>query len=274
MTDCGYWLGHPGHLLRVDGGHGRLARTWASPVTIHDGGAAPRYALAATRRQPRSWDITLENSLVTEIGALHELATGLTGPFMLVDPWAQVTNVLPVEASTVSASGLPRVGGYDLADGGHVATAAHNPDATSNPMDARVWAGAGPVLPGRKVTAGLYLGSAFDAYVQLMFVDANNGPISWVDGGTVTGVDRLRRSTVTGTAPVNAVAAYVLGIRAQYLAQASLTWTDAPTEWGIGGLAQQCVIEEVGDDIHYAVPGPRASMRRLSTSFRVSEVGV
>lgn len=271
MSDCGYWLGHPGHLLRVDGGHGRLARSWASPVTVHDGRAAPRYAHASTRRQPRSWDVTVENSFVEEVNGLHELATGLSGPFMLVDPWAQVTNVLTVEASLVQAPGLERVGGFDLAGGGHVASAALNSTATAATAIA---AGDGPVLPGGTVTGSMWLASAFAARVRVRFLDADQNSLSVHDGPAVTGMDRMRRSTVTATAPAGAVAARVGAVGGQYHARAALTWTDTPTEWGIGGLAQQCVIEEVGDDVHHAVPGPSASLRRLSVSFRVTEVGV
>ena len=266
---CGYWLGQPGHLMHIDGGHGQLVRSWDSHVTIHDGGAAPKYAHINPRRGGRVWAVGLEHSQTREISNLHEVAL-LGVEVMMVDPWAQVTNVLTPEASLVQAPGLERVGGFDLADGGHVASAALNSTATAATAIA---AGDAPVLPGGTVTASMWLASAFASRVRVRFLDADQNSISVHDGPAVTGMDRMRRSTVTATAPAGAVAARVGAVGGQYHARAALTWTDTATEWGIGGVALRAVVHEVRDDIAYAVPGASESLRRAHAAFTVTELG-
>ena len=53
MTEgCGgYWLGHPDHLIRIDGGHSGLGRSWQPRVSIHDGGLAPSFAFSHPQRR-------------------------------------------------------------------------------------------------------------------------------------------------------------------------------------------------------------------------------
>lgn len=268
-----YYLGQPGHLLQVDGSHGGLVRSWSDGVTIHDGGEAPRYAHLGTRRQGRTWQVGLDFAHTREISALHELHSSLTAPFVMVDPWAQVTNVLTPEASLVLSSSLPRVGGMLTIDGEQVPSMAYNATASASNV-APVWAGAGPVLPGHEHTASVWTAGPYASNAQLLWADANNQPISWFNGPTVTGSDRLRRATVTATAPANAVAAYTIAVRARYVARAALTWTSEPTDWGIGGYAQQAVITDVQDGILHAVPGSDERMRRAGVSFTITELGV
>lgn len=282
MVDCGgYYLGHPGHLLRIDGSHGGLVRDWQDTITVHRDGLNPTYAFASPRRGGRVWSFTLDNALVDEISPLHELITATPAPLMMVEPWAQVTNVLPPEASMFIGSAvfgdpLQVGGGYDIAGGGHVARHAINPSAQSG-AEALVQAGVAPVRPGSTVTASTYVASRYGATVGIAWYGSSGSMLSHsaTSAPAPADVSRLHRVSVTHTAPAAAVGAGVLVRRGEYMARAALTWTDHLTEWGIGGLAKQCVILGVSDRVDMAVPGAgNASLRRTATSFTVEEIAV
>lgn len=272
MTD-GYYLGPPGHMIRIDGSHAGLVRGWGSPVTVHDGGLAPSYAFRSTRRPRRQWRIGLDLCTPDEVAGLHELLMSPAASLVLVDPWAQVTNVLSPEASVLRSAPagyvpLPRVGGYDLDGGGRVLSAAYNADPAVG-----IIAGDGPVLPGGTVTASMWVGSPVTARVRVRFLDAAGASISYVDGSPVSGLDRLRRSIVTASVPSNAVAARVGGTGIQVAARAALTWTPHALPWDVGGAALRCVLGEVENGIEYAAQ-TLTGQRRTSSSVTVTEVGL
>lgn len=268
-----YRIGQPGHLLPIDGSHAGLVRGWRDVTTIHDQGLAPAWAFMSRRRPGRVWRIGLEHSRVEEISNLHELYVSQSAPFMLVDPWAQATNVLTLRGSLIDVSGVSVVGGYDLADGGHASVAVRN-DAASVESPSSMWAGMGPVLPGRAVTASAYIGAPWPCHVELIFLDAAQQSLGAHWSPTVTGLGRLQRVHVTATPPAGAVAAWVLINNAQVAARAALSWTTGPTAWGIGGVAQQALITDVSDNVEIAVPDPSSHLRLMGTSFTVTEVGV
>ena len=268
-----YRIGQPGHLLPIDGSHAGLVRGWRDVTTIHDQCLAPAWAFMSRRRPGRVWRIGLEHARVEEISGLHELYVSQSAPFMLVDPWAQATNVLTPRGSLIDVSGVSVVGGYDLADGGHASVAVRN-DAASAGSPSVTYAAAGPVLPGRKVTASAYVGAPWPCRVGVAFLNANMGTMTGYWSPTVTGLGTLQRVHVTATPPAGAVAAWVIINNAQIAARAALSWTDGPTSWGIGGVAQQAVITDVSDNVEIAVPDPSSHLRLMGTSFTVTEVGV
>ena len=271
MSDCGgYWIGTPGHLIRIDGSHAGLTRSWRPSVRIIDGGLAPSFAFRGTRRPGRQWVIGLDMCTPDEIAGLHELLMSPAASLMMVDPWAQVTNVLSPEASVFVGAGTP-IGGYDIQGGGHVTRAVSNPAA----VDSLAYLGSGwaPVIPGRPVTASALVAGTLQPLVTLWWRDAKGSLISTThDSPRVpAGLGSLRLASVTATPPANAVAATVTPAYAQVAARAQITWTDTVHEWGIGGAALRCVIEETSDAIEYAVPG---GIRRTSHAITVTEVGV
>ena len=119
-----------------------------------------------------------------------------------------------------------------------------------------------------------YIGAPWPCHVEVIFLDANQQSLGAHWSPTVTGLGRLQRVHVTATPPAGAVAAWVLINNAQDAARDALSWTDGPTAWGIGGVAQQAVITDVSDNVEIAVPNPSSNLRLMGTSFTVTEVGV
>lgn len=269
------YLGNAGNLLPIPVRPGSLTRTWTSPVAVVDDGL-PR-AQVAPQRPYRSWRVQIPPSGLSgmrDVAGLHELLVTTTPPWLLADPLAQVSNLLTPEASVVtSVAGLSRGGGWDTSDGQRVGSVALNPAASSS-NEAPVVVGSAPVLPGRSVTAAAYLASLVPASVRLTWLTSSGGAISSVTSAAVTGMDRLRRAVVTAAAPGNAAAAQVVAVGAQVVARASLTWTTGPTQWAIGGLAQNVVIVgDVVDDVQRASSTATADEHRaIDLSFTLQEV--
>lgn len=280
MTDCGgYYLGPPGHMIRIDGSHAGLARGWGSPVTVHDGGLAPSYAFRSTRRPRRQWRIGLDLCTPDEVAGLHELLMSPAASLVLVDPWAQVTNVLSPEASMfigspVFGDPLQAGGGYGIAGGGHVARHAINPSAQSG-GEALVRAGIAPVRPGSTVTASTYVASRYGATVGIFWFGSSGSVLSLSEASAPAPADvsRLHRVSATYTVPAAAVGAGVVVRHGEYMARAALTWTPHALPWDVGGTALRCVLGEVEEGIEYAMTTP-AGQRRTSSSVTVTEVGL
>ena len=270
--DGAYYLGRPGNLHPIDGGFGGISRKWNDKTTIRYTAAGQPRAQVADTRPYREWSFTVDNSLPEQYAAIHDLITTDPGPFVMAEPYAQVTNLLTPEASTFSSlMNYNRGGRWRTSDGGAVPHVILN-DAASPTNEAQLWTGAGPTPPTpRPMTASAYIGGT-DAWVIMMFVDMDNNWIEWVNSERITNLSSLQRVSVTATPPSNAVAAHVIASRASVAARAALTWTDRPMDWGIGGLAQQCVVHGVSDDVGQAGYGA-AWTRRVSTSFTVTEVG-
>lgn len=272
--DGAYWIGRPHNLMRIDGGFGSISRDWTDNTKItYTAAGSPRAQVPVTRPY-RVWDFQLSDALSRQYSLLHELLVTDPGPHVMVDPHTQVTNVLTPEASVLTRqTNYARAGRWRVEGGGWVSSALLNP-AASPTNEAQVWAGAGPVNPeGGPHTASMLIASNYEADVQIVFVDANNSILTWFASAPSTGYDFLRRVSVTATPPPNTVAAHVVARRAEVVAQASLTWTEHPTDWTIGGLAQRCVITGVSDTVQQAGFGTNESRRRVSVSFSVNELG-
>ena len=270
--DGAYYLGRPGNLHPIDGGFGGISRKWNDKTTIRYTAAGQPRAQVADTRPYREWSFTVEDSLPEQYAAIHDLITTDPGPFVMVEPYAQVTNLLTPEASTFSTlHNYNRGGRWRTSDGGAVPHVILNPNASPT-NEAQLWTGAGPVPPTpREVTASAYV-SGTDAWVILMFTDMDDNWIEWANSPTVTSLGSLHRLSVTATPPSNAVGAWVIAARANVAARAALTWTPFATDWTIGGLAQQCVVTGVNDTVGQAGYG-RGWTRRASVGFTVTEVG-
>lgn len=279
--DGSFWLGRPGNLLRIDGGHGSIDRAWNSSTTMHTTAAGQPRAQTSPLRPFREWDVELDPSFVRQHAGLHELLVTDPGPHVFVEPWAQVTNVMTPGGSVLTdQSQLTEYsfgGGWDIATDDpdnpydRVSRVLLNPAAQGG-NDAFVYCGYGPVLAGQTVTGSAYLASESDASILLFYYDANGDYIRWDQSETVTGFGRLHRVSVTGQAPPGTVAARVVAAKAEVVARPAITWTDRVMDWGIGGLAQQCVITDVSDGVLQAGHGSR-TRRRAGVSFTIRETG-
>ena len=132
-----------------------------------------------------------------------------------------------------------------------------------------------PVWTGRAVTASAWPGTAraAGAQVYIEWLDAAGSPLSFSYGDYVTGMDVLRRSTVTATPPAGAVACRIVIRYAELIAQPQVTWTDHPIEeWSPGNGADMVVVTGLSRDTEFAVPDQYA-LRRGDYDIKFQEVG-
>ena len=285
-TRGGYWLGHPGALYPI------VDRTDELPVADVDepllstslgGGVRSR---ERRNRPGREWRVQISDARVDEIAHVEHLLAATLGPYVWVDPYAQVTNLLLPEESVGNATTPPLAFGGAGAMAGRpdrvVTTVRSNSAATFGSVGlVRVGSvPAPPVWSGRKVTASALLSTARSngAYVVLYWLDGSGSQIGTGDmGNAVTGMDGLRRSTVTAAPKPGAVSCRIGIVYAERIARPQVTWTDGPVDWGIGAGAHRVTIHSMERTRGLAVPdqGGRsmAGMRRTGLAFTVREVG-
>lgn len=268
---AGFWIGHPGALLPLPGVKGELSRTVERSVSYAVSAAGVRRAYRSARRAPlREWKVTIPGMMADEAAALHELLMHTDPPFVWVDPWARVTNVLTPAAAGLEATVpvLPQVGRQPLDGGGFAAIGAANPSGVV------VRVQPAPVVPDLPVTVSAYLAASGPGYVAAVLLDSSGTPIaSPVNSASVTGTDVMRRASVTLSGlPVNAAAVEIRVHGASVVARPAVTWTESVREYGPGGGAGQVVLsglDEAVEDALLAV-GKR---RRAAATFTVTEVG-
>ncbi|WP_068325039.1 hypothetical protein [Janibacter terrae] len=275
---CGlYWIGHVGSLHPILLHVGEHKRTSQPRVSLSETLSGRVLAQLSPRRTaPRSWSIGGPDELVKDVAALGEVLAGLRPPYVWVEPWAQVTNLLTPRSSlwqdTVAAQfSVSMAGRYPLDGGGYAAATV----VQSNVAQSMI-SGAAPVVQGLPVTVAAWVAGT-SARVNGQFLDSNRVAISQFAGNTVTGVDVLRRSHKTFTpaeVPSNAVAVRLFTTNASVAARAQVTWTSGPVDWSIGGGASTVVVTDESLDTTWAVPDPGfAHGRRASVAFTVTEIG-
>lgn len=280
-----HWIGHPGALgWIVDRGEESVEdQIDARTKTSMGGGVRARVSRV---RPLRSWSLQIPDAHADEVAHLRSLATSTLGPYQLVTAHAQVSNVLtPERAEMMSlitpSAGLGLAGGWPIASesgGGWTTSGRVNPAANGGAQGV-VRVGPAPTPPwhtGRKVTVSALLGTsrAGGAYVVLDWLDAAGAQIgTGVAGNAVTGMDALRRSTVTAVPPWGAVACRIGIVYAEVISRPQVTWTDAPVEeWSPGEGADRVVVTGSSRQTSMAVPDNYA-LRRSTHSFTLLETG-
>lgn len=267
----GFWIGHPGALLPLPDIRGELSRSADRSVAYKESAAGYRRAYLSARRAPlRQWKITIPVTRPDEAALLHDLLMETDPPYVWVDPWARVTNVLDPRTAGLenTVPVLARLGRQPLADGLWAATAG------SKPGGGVVNIPPCPVVRELPVTVSAYLGSVGDAYVAAVFLNSNAAPIgSPVVSEPVTGLALLNRASVTvAVPPVGAVAVSLQITGASVIAHPAVTWTAELLEYGGGGGAAQVVVTTL--DESFGVMGVTGAEARLADiSFTVIEVG-
>ena len=273
-----HWIGHPGSLVPfIDYGSESTSDDFEPQVTTSMSGA--RRARVPRGRPPRSWSLSIPAAHNDEMAQLRTLAAATLPPYQLVTAEAQVSNVLTPERSVLADSSLALGGWWPIAGeyGGGGTLARLNPSAAFGSI-ATVRIGPCPTPPvwtGRAVTVSVLLATARadGAHVWLQWLNAGGAQVSGsVRGGSVTGMDGLRRSTATGTPPSGAVACRLSIDYAEVIAQPQVTWTDHPVEWTVGNGADQVVITDLSRETELAVPDDR-NLRRGDYSLNLTEVG-
>lgn len=267
----GYWIGHPGALLQLPDVEGTLTRKSERTVAYSVSAAGARRAYLPARRAPlREWTVSLPRLRPEEAAVLQGLLLQTDPPYMWVDPWSQVTNLLSPKASGLQTTipVLAPVGRQPLAGGGYA------PTGVANPTGDVVRIEPAPVVRERAVTISAYLASAAGGRVAARFLDSNAATVgAIVTSSPVVGTQTLQRASLTvAVPPVGAVAVEVQVTGATVIAQPAVTWTSELLPYGIGGGAPQVVVSGVDEAIQAAVR-VAAGRRWADVSFTVSEVG-
>lgn len=277
MTDyyrdrpAGYWIGHPGALLALPGIKGELTRTVTRAASFKTSAGGNLRAYLSARRAPlRVWKCSIPHLQPQEAAVLHDLLMHTDPPFVWVDPFARVTNVLTPAAAGLAATipTLPATGRQPLEGG------LYSPTGAANPSGVMVRVQPAPVVPGMPVTCSAYIAAPGNGYLSAVLLDSAGAVTSSpVTSATVTGTDQLRRVHVTIPAPpVNAAAVELRLHGASVIAWPAVTWTDTLRPYGPGGGAAQVVLEGLDEKIVEAVLAS-SGKRRSDVSFTVTEVG-
>lgn len=272
-----YWLGHLGalHPIKLHVGEHRRA-TQSRTVLSETLSGRVLAQLSPRRTSPRQWSIGGPAELVKDVAVLGEILAGLRPPYVWVEPWAQVTNLLTPRSSlwqdaADAQSSVSLAGRYPLEGGGYAASTVVQSNTAQS-----IIGGAAPVVPGLPVTVSAWVAGT-DARVNAQWIDSNGASISVHAGSTVTGTDVLRRSTLTftpGEIPSNAVAVRPFTYYTSVAARAQVTWTTGPVDWAIGGGVAQVLVTDDNTAPTWAVPDPAfVNGRRADVSFTVTEIG-
>lgn len=228
-------------------------------------------------RTIRSWDVSIDVSNVAGLAGLAALLEASAPPWLWVDPWSQVTNLMTGPVSMLAAETLPAGvspgGPIPLDDGTSSLSSAIN-GSTANFTLGR--ASGVPVLPGTPVTASAFVRSTGTTprFISLWWLNI---------AGTVTAgpaaafpddpVSPLRRVSVTATPPVGAVAAQIRFAGVAQVANPAITWTTGPVDWFPGQGVNGVEVSGLDMGVIMAVADPSSAQRYASASFTVTEVG-
>lgn len=271
-----FFIGHPGSL--------RPVHAMVEPYDIDDdmepiltkalgGGVRARIPRA---RASRKWKVDIPSVYPQDVAGLRHLLAATVGPYVWVDPWSRVTNMLTPEESTLASLVSPSQlaqggGGWRLVGLEGYQTAAAT---RSNPTQGSVTVGTAPVPPatvGVPVTASAWIASSRTGggRVSLQWLSGSGSVMSTVTGNFVSGMDGLRRSTATGVAPWGATSARVYVQYADVLSMPAITWTDGATPWDVGNGTRKVLVGGVSRSIRQASQASRLH----DFSFTITEVG-
>lgn len=219
----------------------------------------------------RTWSVGIGTATPNEIAALQGLLEYGTPPWVFIEPYAMVTNLLHPEQSVLMPGtwiGSATVGGAGVtADGtrfGRSIIASGNVDLhCRNSAYDRL-----PVVPGVAVSGSFYASGAGTA--RLIWINAAGGTVSITTGPAITGT--LTRRIVTATPPDGAVAVQLSanGFTGTITLPA-YTFTREPAVWAMGRGCNRVVVEGFSEAVQLATADP--AMRRSSISFTAREVG-
>ena len=222
--------------------------------------------------QRRRWQVTVDNSDQTEVGKLAMMLDALPQPWVWLDSWAQVTNLLTPDQSSWRAYSYPSatVGSLVDLEGGGVAVSLNDPTSPTRGFAFDV-----PAVPGVPFTASVHARpktTGGSVTVRVSWQDAAGAIITSNSGSRVCAPSGpWTRVTVTATPPAGAVKCYLVATNHIALAAPAVTFTDQAMAWGHGAGCTAAVLPGLSLDVLTAWQQPGG--QRASYSFDVIEVG-
>ena len=266
------YLGQKGALLAFKGpsvSSSEQSRPASYRTTL--GGKVKAQRGAASRRQ---WSVDIATATPGEVGALLALIEGGVPPWVWVEPYAQVTNLLTPEQSSLAPgtwSGPGAVEGGTAAspDGVTAVRTLIHPSGGAMGFALRDGAVDGPpILPGVPI--------AYSVYVR----GSGALTISYRDWSGATLTDRAQtysnptfsRASFLSTPPEGAASVHLRISGALQAGNPAVSWTPDLAEWSPGRGCNRAVVDGVSEAAQLAVRTEPA-MRRSQISFTVREVG-
>lgn len=233
-------------------------------------GSRTAFVQPAIGRVMREWSVSMSRARPEQAAAFQALAMGAwgPGPFVFLDPLAQVTNVLTPRQSLLLPETLPGTVTHARAV---VPGLGEVPGIVTR--SGRIGAGT-PVVPGRHVTVSAWVVSAASVTVTAQCATAsgevataagqthhNLSSGGWVSATALPGErDAQVEMQIQATGPVT-------------LACPSITWTQQPMVWSPGRGAKDVVVHGLKESFDRASPRPHGSTW-LDYSATVTEVGL
>lgn len=235
-------------------------------------GARTAFVQPPAGRVLREWDIAMSGADPERAAAFQALALGAhgVGPFVFVDPYAQVTNLLTprqslldpavlTSAATSTRAVVPGLGSMPAA-------------RTKSGQVARFGYGT-PVVPGRAVTVSAWVMSTSTVTLSAQCMRADG---TWTTTGAESYTGLSSGRWISATVVPGPESAQV-DLRVSSAAQdtvvcPSITWTREPLDWSPGRGAAQVVISGLQEEFSRAEPH-RMGERRIDYSATVTEVG-
>lgn len=223
--------------------------------------------LQTARAQRRTWQVTIGSLRPDELGELAELLFVGRPPWVWIDPWMRVTNMLTPAQSMLAEGSFggsgQLLGRQDLGQGvsarwhlrpdGWVDIGARTPVETGVPVSASAW------VTGKRVTACLVWQHEDGRYEESRAALSTSG-------------SRPKRLTVVAS-PRSTARSVALRIKgAETITRPAITWTPRPVQWHLGQGCSSAVVLDMPQDILAAYTDPTL-LRSANTSFTVQEVG-
>lgn len=222
----------------------------------------------------RTWDVGVEAATPDDLATLAGFVAGEwgPGPFLWVDPWAQVTNLLPPARAALELpwANTSPAGPATLAPG----VRAGRSLAIIDSATITHWADPAlidiPCTPGVPVTVSIWARGA--GLVLRSVVRALDG--SWLASAPATAVgSEWVRLAVTVTPPAGAHRVTVQLEGGGVVTRPAATWSSSVLEYHAGQGVAGVVIDGLQQDVILATREVRAHGRMASVGYRVLEVG-
>jgi len=223
----------------------------------------------------RTWAVDVASASPAELASLAALLQGGTPPWVYVDPYAQVTNLLTPEQSVL----MPGTWDTSVAfvEGGAVTVGAVTlPRSvsinTANTIRFGYRAGvkqSPPAIPNVRVFASAYLRGS--GTLVLTFQDYSGASVGSSSlAYNTAGV--MARVSVSGIPPAGTASVQFNASGCLQAAGPAITWTDTLADWSVGRGCPQAVTEGLNEAVQIAVR-EADYLRRSQISFSVREIG-
>ncbi len=222
----------------------------------------------------RQWSVDISTATPEQVANLHAMVEAGIPPWVWVEPYAQVTNLLSPEQSvlmpgTFSGTGVLEGGAVSV---GGVMSPRSVLHATGGTVDFGYRTGVPDrpvVVPGVPVSVSAYVRGA--GILGLSWRDWSGAVIS-EQTAAYSNAALARVSMANLTPPAGAATVRVWATGALQAAMPALSWTPVLAPWSIGRGCNRAVVDGLSEAVQLAVID-EPSLRRSGISFTVREVG-